>query len=101
MESTQISLYLWPSDKTLNLSLRCNIDIKCTFSPVMANGALNHCSKVAQDLKIAGKRKFKRAHNSGSLFCKKRDVLCNSGIAFCNSQVTCNSGTVFCKEKVV
>ena len=50
----------------------------------MANGALNHCSKVAQDLKIAGKRKFKRAHNSGSLFCKKRDVLCNSGIVFCN-----------------
>ena len=39
-----------------------------TFSPVMANGALNHCSKVLQDLNMDGNRKFKSAHNSGRLF---------------------------------
>lgn len=42
---------------------------KRTFSPVMANGALNHCSKVLQLLKIVGKRKLSRAQSSGSLFC--------------------------------
>ena len=41
---------------------------KHTFSPVMAKGALNHCSKVLQDLKMEGSRKFMSAHNSGKLF---------------------------------
>lgn len=40
-----------------------------TFSPVVANGALNHCSNVVTDLKILGNRKFSNAHNSGNLFC--------------------------------
>ena len=39
-----------------------------TFSPVIAKGALNHCSKVLQDLKIVGRRKFNKAHNSGKRF---------------------------------
>ena len=39
-----------------------------TFSPVMAKGVLNHCSKVLTDLKMVGRRKFKRAHSSGKLF---------------------------------
>jgi len=39
------------------------------FSPVVAKGALNHCSNVLQDLKIDGNKKFKSAHNSGNLFC--------------------------------
>ena len=39
-----------------------------TFSPVMANGALNHCSNVEHDLKMVGRRKLSRAHSSGSLF---------------------------------
>jgi len=43
-------------------------NIRLTFSPVMANGALNHCSKELQDLKILGRRKFNKAHNSGNLF---------------------------------
>jgi hypothetical protein len=34
----------------------------------MANGALNHCSNVAHDLKMDGSRKLSKAHNSGSLF---------------------------------
>lgn len=42
---------------------------KSTLSPVMANGALNHCSKVLQLLKIVGSRKLRRAHSSGNLFC--------------------------------
>ena len=42
---------------------------KCTFSPVIANGALNHCSKLAHDLKMLGSKKFSSAHNSGNLFC--------------------------------
>lgn len=37
----------------------------------MANGALNHCSNVAHDLKMLGNRKFNKAHNSGSLFWNK------------------------------
>ena len=41
-----------------------------TFSPVTANGALNHCSKVLQALKMEGSKKLRRAHNSGNLFCK-------------------------------
>lgn len=40
----------------------------------MANGALNHCSNVEQDLKILGSKKFNRAHNSGNLFCKNPDI---------------------------
>lgn len=40
-----------------------------TFSPVVANGALNHCSNVLQDLNIEGNKKFNKAHNSGNLFC--------------------------------
>ena len=43
-----------------------------TFSPVIANGALNHCSNVEQDLKMLGSKKFNKAHNSGSLFCVKK-----------------------------
>jgi len=39
-----------------------------TFSPVIAKGALNHCSKVLQDLNIDGSKKFSKAHNSGRLF---------------------------------
>ncbi len=35
----------------------------------MANGALNHCSKVLQLLKMVGSRKLSSAHSSGSLFC--------------------------------
>lgn len=46
------------------------VEILLTFSPVVANGALNHCSNVLQDLNIEGNKKFKRAHSSGSLFCK-------------------------------
>jgi len=42
---------------------------KHTFSPVIANGALNHCSKLAHDLKILGNKKFSSAHSSGNLFC--------------------------------
>ena len=38
-------------------------------SPVFANGVLNHCSKLAQEWKMLGSRKFNSAHNSGSLFC--------------------------------
>lgn len=41
-----------------------------TFSPVMAKGALNHCSKVLQLLKMVGRRKLSSAQSSGSLFCK-------------------------------
>jgi hypothetical protein len=41
-----------------------------TFSPVVAKGALNHCSNVEDDLKMDGRRKFSKAHSSGSLFCK-------------------------------
>jgi len=44
-------------------------DLFDTFSPVIANGALNHCSKLAHDLKILGNKKFSNAHNSGNLFC--------------------------------
>lgn len=40
-----------------------------TFSPVMAKGALNHCSNVLQLLKMVGRRKFSNAQSSGSLFC--------------------------------
>lgn len=40
-----------------------------TFSPVMAKGALNHCSKVLQLLKMVGSRKLRSAQSSGSLFC--------------------------------
>ena len=43
--------------------------LSSTFSPVVAKGALNHCSKVVQDLKMEGSRKFSKAHSSGSLFC--------------------------------
>ena len=39
-----------------------------TFSPVMAKGTLNHCSKVLHDLKIVGSRKLSRAHISSRLF---------------------------------
>ena len=39
-----------------------------TFSPVIAKGALNHCSKVLQDLKIVGSKKFNSAHSSGRRF---------------------------------
>ena len=46
-----------------------NVQYCLTFSPVMAKGALNHCSKELHDLKMLGSRKFSRAHNSGSLFC--------------------------------
>jgi len=35
-----------------------------------ANGALNQSSKLLMDLKMKGRRKFKRAHNSGKLFCR-------------------------------
>ena len=42
---------------------------KETFSPVMAKGVLNHCSNVATDLKMVGRRKLSRAHSSGRLFC--------------------------------
>ena len=42
---------------------------KDTFSPVMAKGVLNHCSNVATDLKMVGRRKLSRAHSSGRLFC--------------------------------
>ena len=48
---------------------RVSSGFNSTFSHVVANGALNHCSNVVQDLKIDGKRKFNRAHNSGNLFC--------------------------------
>ena len=41
-----------------------------TFSPVLAKGALNHCSKVWTLLKMWGSRKFRRDHSSGSLFCR-------------------------------
>ena len=44
-----------------------------TFSPVIANGALNHCSNVEQDLKMLGSKKFNKAHNSGSLFCVNKN----------------------------
>lgn len=47
-----------------------DVHYNITFSPVMANGALNHCSKVLQLLKIVGSRKFSRAQSSGSLFCR-------------------------------
>jgi hypothetical protein len=40
-----------------------------TFSPVVANGALNHCSNVEQDLKMEGNKKFSKAQSSGNLFC--------------------------------
>ncbi len=43
--------------------------LSSTFSHVVANGALNHCSNVVHDLNIDGRRKFNNAHNSGSLFC--------------------------------
>jgi hypothetical protein len=57
--------------------------LSSTFSPVVANGALNleikihklfdktahHCSKVPQELKIEGSKKFNSAQSSGSLFC--------------------------------
>uniref|UniRef100_A0A915IT37 Uncharacterized protein n=1 Tax=Romanomermis culicivorax TaxID=13658 RepID=A0A915IT37_ROMCU len=36
-----------------------------TFSPVVAKGALNHCSKLLQHLKIDGNRKLSSAHSSG------------------------------------
>lgn len=39
-----------------------------TLSPVMAKGALNHCSNVLQLLKMVGRRKLSRAQSSGSLF---------------------------------
>ena len=42
-----------------------------TFSMVIAKGALNHCSNVAQDLNIDGNKKFIRAQSSGSLFYKR------------------------------
>ena len=49
---------------------RCSYDgVPHTFSPVMAKGALNHCSKVLQLLKIVGRRKLSSAQSSGSLFC--------------------------------
>lgn len=35
----------------------------------MAKGALNHCSKVVQDLKMVGSRKLSRAQSSWRLFC--------------------------------
>ena len=34
----------------------------------MANGALNHCSKVLTDAKMLGSKKFSNAHSSGNLF---------------------------------
>lgn len=43
--------------------------LQLAFSPVVAKGALNHCSKVLTDLKIDGSRKFRSAQSSGSLFC--------------------------------
>ena len=45
-----------------------------TFSPVIANGVLNHCSNVATDLNMVGNRKLSRAHNSGRLFCMSPDT---------------------------
>lgn len=58
----------------LIMKLNRNTDLRLfflphTLSPVMANGALNHCSKVLQLLKIVGRRKLSRAQSSGSLFC--------------------------------
>ncbi|KAF3852224.1 hypothetical protein F7725_005579 [Dissostichus mawsoni] len=43
-----------------------------TFSPVIAKGALNHCSKVMQLLNMVGSRKLSSAQSSGSLFCSAR-----------------------------
>ena len=43
-----------------------------TFSPVMAKGVLNHCSKVLQDLKMVGSRKFMSAQSSGRLFWREK-----------------------------
>jgi len=45
-----------------------------TFSPVIANGVLNHCSKVLQDLKMSGSKKFMRAQSSGRLFWEERNT---------------------------
>jgi len=44
-----------------------------TFSPVIAKGALNHCSKLLQHLKIDGSKKFSNAHSSGSLFLENSE----------------------------
>lgn len=40
-----------------------------TFSPVLAKGALNHCSNVWTLLNMWGRRKLRRDQSSGSLFC--------------------------------
>lgn len=50
-------------------SIPPSLPLPLTFSPVVAKGALNHCSKVEHDLKMEGSRKLRSAHNSGSLFC--------------------------------
>src|SRR5690606_18245539 len=39
-----------------------------SWVPVLANGVLNHSSKLLTDLKMVGKTKLRRFHNSGRLF---------------------------------
>ena len=48
--------------------IRMFMSVCLTFSPVIANGVLNHCSNVAQDLNMVGRRKLSRAQSSGRLF---------------------------------
>lgn len=42
--------------------------LRAAVSPVLAKGLLNHSSKVCDDLKMSGSKKFIRPHSSGRLF---------------------------------
>ena len=65
---------------------------RLTFSPVMAKGVLNHCSKVLQDLKMVGSRKFMSAQSSGRLFWRERTLKHHTMLLYymslCYHQVT-------------
>lgn len=67
-----LAFHVHPQDKATEGKSRISghTEGELTLSPVMANGALNHCSKVLQLLKIVGRRKLSRAQSSGSLFCR-------------------------------
>ncbi len=66
----RFSLSLSPPLRHAAMSLKEHTENVLTFSPVRANGALNHCSNVLHDLKMLGSKKFINAHNSGNLFYK-------------------------------
>jgi hypothetical protein len=53
------------------MTRRLSTSFISTFSPAAANGALNHCSKFAQELKMLGNKKFNNDHNSGRLFYRE------------------------------